>query len=545
MLSEKQFSKFERTVGGLKFAVVLILIFSAMMIVGTFFESWYGTDFANRVVYKKFPFMAVQALMFFSIIFAAFLRLPPKKRLYGFYTIHAGLVIIGCGSLITYIAGVDGNIMLHPNEPAREIVLPDDELRITYPNEGRQFSRDLPYTAFKTNLDEKFEDLTFADFYPYSENKVIWKKSSSTFENWQSVQSSEYMISNPNVSQDFIMSLHPEATDYKSSTQMGPLAVHYLPASMSECFGNADKTGIVFWESRSKYCKTPTDYGSEIKTTKAGNRFLVIRENERLLTFFPDLSPWPLDSSLTPVQDTTLRIFNRKLFEKSPNLFLFGKKAAYFTEDKWTAVELGKDPVELPWMGFELTLLRHEDEKFPSQEPFYVTPIQSKGSLIKGNQKALKVKVRDKEYWVTDDKPISLLIDGKKVNIGITKKVLTLPFEFVLKNFKMDKDPGTNNPASYESFVTLFTSSGPSSHHIYMNNPLKYSGFTFYQASYTPNKDGSYSSTLSANVDQGRPIKYFGSLLLVLGSIWHFVITRKRKKSEATASMTNKKEALA
>lgn len=545
MLSEKQFSKFERTVGGLKFAVVLILIFSAMMIVGTFFESWYGTDFANRVVYKKFPFMAVQALMFFSIIFAAFLRLPPKKRLYGFYTIHAGLVIIGCGSLITYIAGVDGNIMLHPNEPAREIVLPDDELRITYPNEGRQFSRDLPYTAFKTSLDEKFEDLTFADFYPYSENKVIWKKSSSTFESWQSIQSSEYMISNPNVSQDFIMSLHPEATDYKSSTQMGPLAVHYLPASMSECFGNADKTGIVFWESRSKYCKTPTDYGSDIKTTKAGNRFLVIRENERLLTFFPDLSPWPLDSSLTPIQDTTLRIFNRKLFEKSPNLFLFGKKAAYFTEDKWTAVELGKDPVELPWMGFELTLLRHEDEKFPSQEPFYVTPIQSKGSLIKGNQKSLKVKVRDKEYWVTDDKPISLLIDGKKVNIGITKKVLTLPFEFVLKNFKMDKDPGTNNPASYESFVTLFTSSGPSSHHIYMNNPLKYSGFTFYQASYTPNKDGSYSSTLSANVDQGRPIKYFGSLLLVLGSIWHYVITRKRKKSEAMASMTNKKEALA
>ncbi len=545
MLSEKQFSKIERTIGGLKFAVVVILIFSIMMIVGTFFESWYGTDFASRVIYKKFPFMAVQAMMFLSIIFAAFLRLPPKKRLYGFYTIHAGLVTIGCGSLITYIAGVDGNIMLHPNEPAREIVLGEDELRITYPNEGRQFSRELPYTAFKTSLDEEFEDLTFADYYPYSENKVIWKKSSSTFKSWQSIQSSEYMISNPNVSQDFIMSLHPEATDYKSSTQMGPLAVHYLPASMSECFGNADKTGIVFWESQSKYCKTPTDYGSEIKTTKAGNRFLVIRDNDRLLTFFPDLSPWPLDSSLAPVQDTTLRIFNRKLFEKSPNLFLFGKKAAFFEEDKWTTVELAKEPVELPWMGFELTLLRHEDEKYPSQEPYYVTPIQSKGSLIKGNQKALKVKVRDKEYWVTDDKPISLLIDGKKVNIGIMKKVLTLPFEFVLKNFKMDKDPGTNNPASYESFVTLFTSNGPSSHHIYMNNPLKYSGFTFYQASYTPNKDGSYSSTLSANVDQGRPIKYLGSLLLVLGSIWHYIITRKRKKATESAEVQSNKEALA
>lgn len=326
---------------------------------------------------------------------------------------------------------------------------------------------------------------------------------------------------------------------------MGPLAVHYLPASMSDCFGNADKSGIVFWESRSKFCKTPMDYGAEIKKTKAGNRFVVIREAGQLLTFFPDLSPWPLDSSLKPVQDTTLRIFNRKLFEKSPNLFLFGKKAAYFEDEKWTTVDLGVDPVDLPWMGFELVLMRHEDEKFPTQEPYYVTPIQSKGALIKGGQKALKIQVRDKEYWVTDSKPISLLIDGKKVNIGIVKKVLTLPFEFVLKNFKMDKDPGTNNPASYESFVTLFTKDGPSKHHIYMNNPLKYSGFTFYQASYTPNNDGSYSSTLSANVDQGRPIKYFGSLLLVLGSIWHYVITRKRKKTSGQTTVQNKKEALA
>lgn len=545
MFSEKQLSKFERTVGGLKFAVVLILIFSVMMIVGTFFESWYGTDFANRVIYKKFPFMAVQAMMFLSIIFAAFLRLPPKKRLYGFYTIHAGLVIIGCGSLITYMAGVDGSILLHPNEPTREIILPEDQLRITYPNEGRQISRQLPYTAFQTSLDEEFEDLKFLDFLPYSENRTIWRKSDQKFESWQSIQSSEYLISNPNVSQEFIMSLHPEATDYKSSSQMGPLAVHYLPASMSDCFGNADKSGIVFWESRSKFCKTPMDYGAEIKKTKAGNRFVVIREAGQLLTFFPDLSPWPLDSSLKPVQDTTLRIFNRKLFEKSPNLFLFGKKAAYFEDEKWTTVDLGVDPVDLPWMGFELVLMRHEDEKFPTQEPYYVTPIQSKGALIKGGQKALKIQVRDKEYWVTDSKPISLLIDGKKVNIGIVKKVLTLPFEFVLKNFKMDKDPGTNNPASYESFVTLFTKDGPSKHHIYMNNPLKYSGFTFYQASYTPNNDGSYSSTLSANVDQGRPIKYFGSLLLVLGSIWHYVITRKRKKTSGQTTVQNKKEALA
>ena len=43
----------------------------------------------------------------------------------------------------------------------------------------------------------------------------------------------------------------------------------------------------------------------------------------------------------------------------------------------------------------------------------------------------------------------------------------------------MDKDPGTNNPASYESFVQLFSRDGATDHHIYMNNPLKFDGTYF------------------------------------------------------------------
>jgi len=97
----------------------------------------------------------------------------------------------------------------------------------------------------------------------------------------------------------------------------------------------------------------------------------------------------------------------------------------------------------------------------------------------------------------------------------------------------MDKDPGTNNPASYESFVRLFSEEGPSDHHVFMNNPLKYNGFTFYQASYSQDQQGNYSSTLTANVDQGRPLKYLGSLFLVFGAIWHYFLNRKRWKKKA------------
>ena len=53
-------NKVERTIGGLKFAVILILCFAIAMIVGTFLESYYGTDFANRTVDITFFFRLIQ-----------------------------------------------------------------------------------------------------------------------------------------------------------------------------------------------------------------------------------------------------------------------------------------------------------------------------------------------------------------------------------------------------------------------------------------------------------------------------------------------------
>jgi len=63
-----------------------------------------------------------------------------------------------------------------------------------------------------------------------------------------------------------------------------------------------------------------------------------------------------------------------------------------------------------------------------------------------------------------------------------------------------------------------------------MNNPLKHDGFTFYQASYSQDNQGNYSSTLSVNVDPGRFWKYLGSLMLVFGSMWHYYLNFRKKK---------------
>ncbi len=513
------FQKMEKILGGLKFAVVLILTFSVFMIVGTLLESSSGADFANRVIYKKPPFMLVQFGMFLCILFAAFLRLPPKKRLYGFYTIHAGLIILGCGSFITWYSGIDGSIALTQKNPARMVDLNEDVFFLEDVAEGRVYSTKLPYTAFTKDLNEEIKGIKLKKYFPFSDNKLEWVESNKNF------PSSQYLLFNENMTQDFVLSLNPEATDFKSILTMGKLNLHYLPEELANCFKLDSPSKLIIWNLETKICFTPEEKKIRVNSSKQGNRFLVLPKtlSKELVSFFPEFSPWPLDKTLKVNQSSAYRILSKKLFEESPTLFLFGDKLSYFFDGKWEFDSLEKS-VQLPWMGFEIKLLNHFKNKVPKFIPYYSRPYQEKGQLVTGAQKAILLEARGKEHWLTDNSNLSLIIDGKKYVTGIKKSHINLPFEFTLTKFKMDHNPGTMDPASYESFVRLFSKVGPTEHHIYMNNPLKHSGFTFYQASYFKDENDNFGTVLSVNADPGRFIKYLGALLVVLGAIWHFSI---------------------
>lgn len=534
------YQQIERFLASLKLAVVLILIFSLMMTVGTFLESYYGTEFANRVLYKRAPFMLVQFGMFLSILFAMFVRFPLKKRLYGFYTIHIGLILIACGSFITWYSGIDGHIMLHPNEPTRQVYLAQDVLKIHFPDEGLRAERRLPFRAFPTELNQDYEGLRFGRYLPYADANLQWQEARNRKPSEQTIgltHSSQYQLYNEQVSEEMVLSLHPEAVQFDSSLTMGPLSIHYLPSPLSQCFALKNPSQLIIWNAKTRECSTPEERGIEIQKSESDNRFLVVMEEGVPYSFFPEYSPFPLSEDFGSVmRNSHLRLFNRTLFQEEPHLFLFGTGLSYFDKEsgQWVVQNFSSEelaPLELPWMGLQVALLRHEEELVPRRIPEFVLPIQKNNEIIRGKDRALEVIVEGQTFWVSTMEPLSLMINGRRVEIAITKESILLPFEFVLDEFVMDTDPGTNNPASFESYVKLFTSEGAQTHHIYMNNPLYHEGFTFYQASYSHDPEtGLYSSTLSANVDQGRTLKYLGSLLLVLGGAWHYRITRRRRK---------------
>ena len=122
--------KYMKIIGSMKFAVVIISLFVIAMIAGTFIESYYGTDFAGRILYQSVPFIILQTLLVLSILTATLLRLPPKERLYGFYIIHTGLIVVFIGALITAVTGIDGHLTLAPNDPNRRVMLSEDILLI-------------------------------------------------------------------------------------------------------------------------------------------------------------------------------------------------------------------------------------------------------------------------------------------------------------------------------------------------------------------------------------------------------------------------------
>jgi cytochrome c-type biogenesis protein CcsB len=110
-------------------------------------------------------------------------------------------------------------------------------------------------------------------------------------------------------------------------------------------------------------------------------------------------------------------------------------------------------------------------------------------------------------------------INGVDVHLSYGSKQLQLPFELKLKEFQLDRYPGSMSPASYASEVILVDKEQniEMPYRIYMNNILEHRGFRFFQSSYDKDEKG---TVLSVNHDPGTLPTYIGYFLLTLGMFW-------------------------
>lgn len=134
------------------------------------------------------------------------------------------------------------------------------------------------------------------------------------------------------------------------------------------------------------------------------------------------------------------------------------------------------------------------------------------------------------ELWMGLGDTAVLDSGGMEIQLAYSPRQVMLPFGLHLDRFHIGYDPGSMSPASYSSDVKVTDSgSNTRSATISMNEPLEYKGYTVYQASYIPAEPRPVTSVFSVNQDPGRSLKYWGSILIVLGSVLLFAAKYKKK----------------
>ncbi len=120
------------------------------------------------------------------------------------------------------------------------------------------------------------------------------------------------------------------------------------------------------------------------------------------------------------------------------------------------------------------------------------------------------------------NQPQQFTYNGRDYEMQLRPERYMMPFSLKLLEFHHDNYPGTDIPKNFSSRVRLQNARTGEDREalIYMNNPLRYGGLTFYQASYDPDDGG---SVLQVVHNPGWLTPYFSCLLVGAGLVVQFL----------------------
>ena len=158
--------------------------------------------------------------------------------------------------------------------------------------------------------------------------------------------------------------------------------------------------------------------------------------------------------------------------------------------------------------------------------------------ITSGNE-VRRVNVFEKDGTITD--PATCSVNGIDLSISYGAVVRELPFSIHLRDFQLERYPGSMSPSSYASEITLKdpASSVERPFRIFMNNILKYQGYRFFQSSFDQDEKG---TILSVNHDYwGTFISYLGYFLMALGMT--FTVFSKASRFQTLVRLSSKLQA--
>lgn len=169
---------------------------------------------------------------------------------------------------------------------------------------------------------------------------------------------------------------------------------------------------------------------------------------------------------------------------------------------------------------------REDERNMPSAFVELVAPDQSLGT-----------------YLVSTDlvMPQEFAYAGRTWRIMLRTARTYYPFSLTLLKFSHDRYPGTDIPKNFSSKLRLKTPDGRDDRDVlvYMNNPLRYSGLTFYQAGFENND---LTTILQVVRNPSWRLPYIACALMALGLVIQFGIhlvrfVGKRRRTQAAPAL--------
>ncbi|TWU57256.1 cytochrome c biogenesis protein [Rubripirellula reticaptiva] len=130
----------------------------------------------------------------------------------------------------------------------------------------------------------------------------------------------------------------------------------------------------------------------------------------------------------------------------------------------------------------------------------------------------------------------SVEVGDKTYNIGLQFHREVKPYWVHLVDFRRTNYSGTQTPRDYSSFVRIIAddTGEDRNERIWMNNPLRYRGETFYQSSFDTLPSGQEVTSIQVVRNSGWLIPYVACSITALGMLAHFLgtLTRFLKRRE-------------
>ncbi|HIC3432629.1 TPA: cytochrome c biogenesis protein CcsA [Campylobacter jejuni] len=494
-----------KSIGDLRVSVVLFLLFALFCALATFIESAYGTPTAWAMVYDTFWFEYIQLLLGINLLCGMF-----RYKMFGLKKLplmifHISFLFILVGSAMTRYAGFEGILPIREHTQNSLIESSKTSLRISAIKDGEHYSAvndryigNLPFAnsfKLKLNLGDdqavlKYKDLILNAHYTYKENNnsdpllvlMLSQKGSQgvdvKFEKGEvkNIEGVNFAFMNDNVKAPFVKI--DENLTLSSSENL-----HFL--SMLD------------------------GQNLDLKIGEKANA------KERRLYEINDISFVVKAASLHAQE--ALEGSNRPQDES----FWLWFKSAWLEVGRTMLISTFGEP-----QNWKNSLLLHFKDFALSNE--------NKNLELTGSN-ALKLELsyknENKEFYIFEyNKPIMIELAGQKFFISWALSYEQLPFDIYLRDFVLDRYPGSMSPASYASEITVKNNNENFDYRIFMNNVLDYDGYRFYQSSYDQDEKG---TVLSVNKDPGKIPTYIGYFLLCLGMFMNFLNPHSRFRTLA------------